>query len=96
MKNIPRNVRYRGAVYTLQRYTYDNVRERGGVEIGDAYDPQGKVYPGWADIDGRKFAELDGYFMLIDDLDGWRWKWMEGEDQDSVATVLGNEKFLPK
>jgi len=96
MGKLPLNIRYRGAVYTMLRYTYDDLEALGGVELGDAYDPQGKWYPGWADMKGHKYAEMEGYYIRVDDLDGWRWEWMEGANQDSVAYSLGNERFLPK
>lgn len=90
-------IKYKGHQYTLVVYaengilTYEQIRPQGAMEIGDAFDPDGKRHPGWADINGKKFAEVPTRrelrtqtFIRIDNLDGWRWEWDEGASQETV------------
>lgn len=94
-------IRYRGATYIRvgdsssyaesELLTYTQVRKSAAVEIGNVFSPRGKEYPGWADLDGNKFAEVTppvGWqtqaFLPIDNREGWRWVWMEGMSQEDV------------
>ena len=114
MMSTPRTLIYRGATYTCvsiaedkpglyepqELQPYEDLVSYGNLEIGDVLSPEGKWYPGWADIRGRKYAEVSPpvemrkmlpvtqFFLRIDDRPGWKWKWMEGADQEDV-----NETF---
>jgi len=98
-----RTIKYNGSLYTRVAYTnedlltYEQIRMRGAVEIGDAYGPDNKWNPGWADIDGKKFAHVDALdesmrpiqqFLRVDNLEGWRWEWMEGHTQEDVIEMF--------
>jgi len=118
MTRRPRRLLYRGAIYKrayeksqMGDFSIDEVvlhsklMPYGIMESGDAYCPRGGWHPMWADIRGRKWAEVDPpdamrqqlpageqYFLRIDNKPDWRWEWGEGVDDQSVLNTYLRRK----